>query len=119
MDDRTKTLFSVALCTVSLITAGCGYTQASKFQNSFLPPAPHDVALAALEIAEPPSIPSNVYLQDVPFLTTNPIPRRSRADSSEQRAEQAFQRGRSAYQSDDIATARREFDSAVDLMLDA
>ena len=119
MDDRTKTLFSVALSGISLVTAGCGYTQASKFQNSFLPPAPHGVALAALEIAEPPSIPSNVYLQDVPFLTTNPIPRRSRADSSEQRAEQAFQRGRSAYQSDDITTARREFDSAVDLMLDA
>jgi membrane-bound lytic murein transglycosylase D len=119
MDDRTKALFSVLLCTVSLLAAGCGYTQSSKFQTSFLPSAPHASALAALEIAEPPSVPSNVYLQEVPFLTTNPVPRRSRADSLQQRAEQAFQRGRNAYQADDIPTARREFDSAVDLMLEA
>lgn len=119
MDNRTKTLFSVSLCAVSLISGGCGYTQASRFQNSFLPPAPRASALAALEIAEPPAVPSNLYLQDVPFLTSNPIPRRSRADGLEQRAEQAFQRGRTYYQADDIANARQEFNTAVDLMLEA
>src|SRR5437868_5245656 len=119
MNDRMKTLFSVLACSATVVVAGCGYNQTSKFQNSFLPPPPKASALVALEIAEPPTIPPNVYLQDVPFLTSNAIPRRSRADALEQRAEQAYQRGKNYYQSDDITQARREFDSAVDLMLEA
>ena len=119
MNDRMKTLFSVLACSATVVVAGCGYNQTSKFQNSFLPPPPKASGLVALEIAEPPAIPPNVYLQDVPFLTTNAIPRRSRADALEQRAEQAYQRGKNYYQSDDITQARREFDSAVDLMLEA
>ncbi len=119
MDNRTKTLFSVSVCAVALISGGCGYTQPSRFQTSFLPPAPRPGTLAALEIAEPPAIQPNVYLQDVPFLSSNALPRRSRGDALRTRAEQAFQRGRNYYQSDDIADARREFDTAVDLMLEA
>ena len=121
MDERTKTLFSVLACCATLATAGCGYNQSSKFRNSFLPPPPaRSSGLAALEIAEPPAVPPNVFLQDVPLVVSpNPIPRRSRADALEQRAEQAFQRGKNFYQSDDIASARREFNSAVDLMLEA
>src|SRR5579871_1979856 len=119
MDERTKTLFSVLACGAIILTAGCGYNQSSKFQNSFLPPPPRTSALAALEIAEPPAVQPNLFLQDVPLLSVNAIPRRSRADALEQRAEQAFQRGKNLYQSDDIANARREFNSAVDLMLEA
>src|SRR5581483_11274458 len=118
MDERTKTLFSLSLSAVALVVAGCGYTQPSRFQTSFLPPPPKQPA-RTVEIAEPPVLPPNVFLQDVPFLTSNPLPRRSRADAIGQRAEQAFQRGRSYYQSNDISNARREFDAAVDLMLEA
>ena len=120
MDDRTKRIYSVLGLAAALTAAGCGYTQPSRFQTSFLPPAPHASALAALEIAEPPVVQVNPYLRDVPFLSTNPVlPRQSRSDILAQRAEQAFQRGRAAYQADDIATARRQFDAAVDLMLEA
>ena len=119
MDVRTKTLFSVLACCAASLTSGCGYNQPSKFQNSFLPPPPKKSALAALELAEPPAVQPNSYLQDVPLLTANALPRRSRADAIEQRADQAFQRGKNYYQSDDIPNARREFNSAVDLMLEA
>jgi len=119
MDVRTKTLFSVLACCAAAVTSGCGYNQPSKFQNSFLPPPPKQSALAALELAEPPAVKPNLYLQDVPLLTANAIPRRSRADALEQRADQAFQRGKNLYQSADIPSARREFNSAVDLMLEA
>ena len=119
MDDRTKALFSLLICTVAVIGTGCGYTQASRFQTSFLPPAPKQFAFAAPEIGEPPAVEPNVYLQDVPFVTNNPLPRRSRGDSLRQRADQAFQRGKSYYQSSDVANARREFDAAVDWMLEA
>lgn len=118
MNERDKTLFSCFLGAVTLVCAGCGYPQPSKFQTSFLPPAPKQSPLT-VEIAEPPAPPPNVFLQDVPFLSSNPLPRRSRADNTVQRAEQAFQRGRSDYQADDISNARREFDAAVDLMLEA
>src|SRR5215472_1579383 len=119
MDVRTKTLFSVLACCAAAVTSGCGYNQPSKFQNCCLPPPPKQSALAALELAEPPAVKPNLYLQDVPLLTANAIPRRSRADALEQRADQAFQRGKNLYQSADIPSARREFNSAVDLMLEA
>ena len=43
MDGRKKTFFSCFLFSAALFTAGCGSVtgyQQSKFQNSFLPPAP-------------------------------------------------------------------------------
>ncbi|MBZ5578832.1 MAG: transglycosylase SLT domain-containing protein [Acidobacteriia bacterium] len=120
MDDRTKRFSSVLVLAIALTAAGCGYTQQSKFQTSFLPPAPRPSALASLEIAEPPILQTNPYLQDVPFLSTNPfLTKPSRADALQQRAEQAFQLGKAAYQADDIATARQQFDNAVDLMFEA
>ena len=120
MDGRTKALFSFLGSSVLVMAAGCGYTQPSKFQTSFLPPAPRPSALAAVNIAEPPAFQPNLYLQEVPFLTTNAVPsRRSRGDLLIQRAEQAFQHGKAYYQADDIASARREFDASIDFMLEA
>lgn len=121
MHDRTKKFCGWLASAVALAASGCGYPQASKFQTSFLPPAPRSSALAAVQIADPPVIHPNPYLhQDVPFLSANAVPpRRTTGDTLVQRAEQAFQRGKAAYQIDDIVTARREFNTAVDLMLDA
>src|SRR5579883_3510506 len=119
MDDRTKTLLTISACSAVLVASGCGYTQPSRFKTSFLPPAPKNSALANFEIAEPPAISPNLFLHDVPLALNTPVQRRSRSDTLRQRAEQAYQRGRNYYQIDDIANARREFDSAVDLMLDA
>jgi len=75
----------------------------------------------AMEIADPPALLPNIYLQDVPFLNTAALvpPRRTRGDALMQRADQAFQRGKKLYQANDTANARIEFDHAIDLMLDA
>src|SRR5271157_2334132 len=119
MEVRTKALFFLAA--VALATAGCGFNQSSRFRMAFLPPASH-VSGPAMELTEPPVIQPNLYLKDVPpFLLTDPqfSSRRTRADSLVERADQRFQAGKRYYQSSDIAAARREFDAAIDSMLEA
>jgi membrane-bound lytic murein transglycosylase D len=120
MDDRTKVFSQFTVCALTLAAAGCGYNQQSRFQMSFLPPALAGAALA--ELAEPPSIQPNPYLKDVPaiLLTNPPLPRRrTAADDTIRRADRRFQAGKRFYQSQDLDNARREFDGAVDLMLEA
>src|SRR5215471_7192991 len=120
MVNRTKTLFSFPLVVGVLTTVSCGYNQQSKFQSFFLPPAPYTVR-PTVELADPPVLASNTYLQDLPLLNLPVIvpPPRSRADLLVQRAEQAFQRGRRFYQANDAADARTEFNRAIDSMLEA
>jgi membrane-bound lytic murein transglycosylase D len=121
MDLRTTKPLSYALLATALLTASCGYPQQSKFQMSFLPAAP----AAATPDVEAPVVPPtpNLYLKDVPpFLiaTNTTIPEHKiRFDANVQRAEQAFQRGKRLYQTNDIEGARTEFDNAVDWMLEA
>src|SRR5215471_1299748 len=120
MVNRTKTLFSFPLVVGVLTTVSCGYNQQSKFQSFFLPPAPYTVR-PSVELADPPVLASNTYLQDLPLLNLPVIvpPPRSRADILVQRAEQALQRGRRFYQANDAADARTEFNRAIDSMLEA
>jgi membrane-bound lytic murein transglycosylase D len=121
MDDRKQTFLSVFLLAVALLTAACGYTQQTRFQTSFLPAAPRATDLAA-EIAPPPAVEPNIYLHDVPpFLLANPsLPlRKNSGDALLMRAEQSFQRGKRYYQANDMGNARREFNSAIDLILQA
>ncbi len=120
MNVRTKTLFFF-LAAAALTTAGCGFNQSSRFRMAFLPPASH-ANPPAIELAEPPVIQPNLYLKDVPpFLLTNPqfSDRRTRADALVARADRRFEAGKRYYQSNDIGNARREFDAAIDSMLDA
>ena len=119
MDDRTKTLLAVGLVAGSVIAGGCGYTQPTRFQTSFLPAAPRTSAFANVEIAEPPAVQPNLFLQDVPFLSTSQVARHSKADTTVQRAQDAFLRGKNLYQTGDTENARREFDNAIDWMLEA
>ena len=122
MEVRTETLCSFLLFAVTVFTSGCGYTQQSKFQMSFLPPAPRG-ASAAAELPEPPAVQHNAYLgADIPaIILSNPqtLQRRVQGDTTIQTAQHRFQAGKRAYQTGDVATARREFDRAIDLMLDA
>ena len=121
MDDRTKAFFQFTAFALALMTAGCGYNQQSRFQMSFLPPAPRG-ASHAVELAEPPVVQPNLYLKDVPaILISSPViaQRHTAADDTIRRADRRYQAGRRAYQSKDLATARREFDAAIDLMLEA
>src|SRR5215472_7208207 len=122
MDDRTKVFLQfTAAAALSMAVVGCGYNQQSRFQMSFLPPAPHASAISA-ELAEPPKVEPNLYLRDVPaiLITSPPAPRRrTAADDTLRRADRRYLAGRRAYQAKDFVTARREFDTAVDLMLEA
>ena len=121
MDDRMKTLFSFIVASVALTTAGCGYVQQSKFQMSFLPPAPHS-ASPVVDIVPPPVVHPNPFLEQMPaLLLAEPLPpkHRTHGDALALKAEDAFNRGKKLYQNNDIVNARIEFDSAIDLMLEA
>ncbi len=87
---------------------------------SFLPPAPHSADVA---FSEPPVVPQpNQYLKGVPaFLVANPQAneRKTRGDDLKQSADRHYQRGMALYHAQDITSARREFDAAVDQMLEA
>ena len=120
MEVRTETLCSVLLFAVAVITSGCGYTQQSRFQMSFLPPAPR--ASVDVELPEPPPVQHNAYLgADIPaIILANPqVQRRTQGDTTVQTAQRRYAAGKRAYQAGDAANARREFDRAIDSMLEA
>ena len=120
MDER-MTRFSFFVAAVALTTSGCGYVQQSKFQMSLLPSAPRPSAVA--EDIVPPSLSQpNPFLKQMPgALLGEPLAprRRSQGDVLAAKAQEAFNRGRKLYQNNDLNNARIEFDSAVDLMLEA
>jgi membrane-bound lytic murein transglycosylase D len=119
MDNRTKTLFSFLLLVVAFTTAGCGLNQQSKFQMSFLPPAAHLVATPG--DTDPPvvHVQPNLYLKDAPSFLKAPEMSPGKARVIYQRAEKRFETGKKFYQANDVVEARREFDAAVDGLLDA
>jgi len=103
----------------ALSAVSCASNVPSRFATSFLPPMPHSSPLTP-ELASPPVLTPNVYLADVPLLATAPaIPQKPRFEAFMQQAERAFQRGKRYYQANDPSAARRQFDRAVDLMLEA
>src|ERR1035437_9725222 len=122
MEVRTSALCTFSLLVVTLATSGCGYSQQSKYQMSFLPPAPHH-ASEAVELPEPPPVERNLYLgADIPeIVLSNPqaLQRRTQGDATIQTAQRRFQSGKHYYQAGDMDNARQEFDRAIDLMLEA
>ncbi len=122
MNDRKRTFLSCSLLVVSFILAGCGISQQSRFQLALLPPAPKPLALPDIDVADVPPPPPNIYLKDLPvFLLEAPKaqPRPTAGDAMVDRAERRFEAGKRFYQLKDLSAARREFDGAVDLMLQA
>ena len=117
---RSKTHYSFLLLALA-VTAGCGYNQPTRFQMSFLPPAPKNAP--QVELPEPPPIEPNLFLKaEIPAVLVPKLPlptRRTQGDNLMQRAERRFQAGKRAYQNKDLPTARREFDAAIDMMLEA
>jgi membrane-bound lytic murein transglycosylase D len=123
MDDRTKTFHSFILLAAAVTSTGCAYNQQARFQMSFLPAAPHPADSGLENLPAPPSVQPNIFIQQAPALilasaSTLP-PRKTAGDQLVMRAEQTFQQGKRFYQSNDIPSARRSFDSAMDLMLEA
>ena len=122
MAARNQTVLSCSLLAVAITTGGCGINQQSSFQNSFLPPASHSAQ--AVDDPEVPALAAepNLYLKDVPAFLITPMtlpPPKTRGDSLVQSAERRLEAGKRFYQSKDIVNARRAFDQAIDLMLDA
>jgi membrane-bound lytic murein transglycosylase D len=114
---RTKRFIHISVSSVMLGISGCSYNQQSKFQTAFLPSTPPP---AAVEFAEPPTLEPNPYLHDAPAILVQRLPvAPSEGDLLMQRADQSFQRGKKAYHATDTRLARREFDTAIDLMLEA
>ena len=122
MDDRTRKFFSFFLVAAGVAATGCGITQQSRFQMSFLPAAPRAAESSEDALPSAPPVESNVYLRDVPafVLSANAsLPKKNNSDAFVMRADQAFQRGKRLYQTNDIPSARREFDNAIDSLLEA
>lgn len=122
MDDRTRTAYSFLCLAAVLGLAGCGYNQQTKFQMSFLPAAPHAANPDPETLPPAPVVHPNVFIEKAPtFLlaAAEVPPRRTAGDALVLRAEQTFQHGKKFYQANDISGARHDFDTAVDLMLEA
>src|SRR6266403_1843959 len=101
------TVVSAAL----VLAASCAAPKPSRFVKAFAPPVP--AAPGEVYIADPPP---NIYLSNV---TPIPFPEQARianlptpSDLLIARADDAYQRGKTFYQSGDQARARRQFDRA-------
>ncbi len=113
---------SVAPLLAAFALCGCGITpQQQRFRNAFLPPTPRGAApTVEAALAEPPVEPPNVYLADVPTVTSvSPQLPVSHSDRLMEKAREHFELGKKLYQEKDADRARMEFDQAIDLMLDA
>lgn len=120
--DARKTFLSYSLLAAAIASSGCGISQQSKFQMALLPPAPKPLVLSDSDIPPAPLPQPNIYLKDIPpFLLSAPKPasRPGPADALLDRAQRRFEDGKKFYQTKDYSAARREFDAAVDLMLQA
>ena len=117
MTNRTQRFLYIFVFSATLSVSGCGYNQHTRFQTAFLPSTPHT---AVYEVSEPPALEPNPYLTDAPAILVQKTPvAPTEGDLLMQRADQAFLRGKKAYQASDTRQARREFDTAIDLMLEA
>lgn len=110
-----------ALCctlpAVALSLTGCVASRPQQFANSFLPAAPPAVTI---EPEAPPRIAPNLYSNEKPQLASPMVvAAQSAAEDRLRRADQRFQSGKRLYQQGDVDGARREFDAAVDLLLNA
>jgi membrane-bound lytic murein transglycosylase D len=119
MTVKTQYLLFIPLTSAVLFINACGTTtQQSRFQMAFLPSVPHAVAIPA-DLDEPPQLNPFLTYTQTPVAVAPQLPPFTRADSIMKSAEQHFKRGRSLYQAHDIENARRQFDLAIDLMLQA
>jgi membrane-bound lytic murein transglycosylase D len=88
---------------------------------SFLPPAPKGALL--VDLPEAPPLEPNLFLKaDLPAILIPKLPppnRRTHGDDLMVRAERQYQSGKRLYQMKDLPNARRDFDAAIDLMLEA
>lgn len=121
MTNRGKQFCSFVCASLTLGLTGCGFNQQSALQ-SFLPNTPRPSLVAEYT---PPVVQPDLHSHEMPafLIQAQKIilasPGALKADSLMRRADQAYQRGRKLYQEKEEQQARKEFDTAIDLMLEA
>jgi membrane-bound lytic murein transglycosylase D len=121
MGSDPKTFGVICVTAAALLATGCSYsTQSAKVHPPFVP-TPHRTVTAAV-LPEPPeiSVPRTLFaITPVLHETFEFSEERANAEMLVQQAYLRLQHGKGLYQSNDIANARKEFDTAVDLMFAA
>lgn len=121
MSVKSRCALSVSVALIISVLAGCAVSQRQPFRMAFLPPA-SAVAVSRGEITEPPPdiTPSFLDKETPKFLGFGPDipPRPTQLDGRLRRAEERVQAGKRFLATGDTEGARREFDRAVDLLLD-
>lgn len=121
MADRTK-LFFLCFCLGALLgLTGCGLSQQSKFQKELLPEPPATPLSASMIKAPAVTVEPRLFVRDTPAILAppQPPPFSLRAQALVERAGRHFEQGRKYYRAKNARLARREFDTALDLMLEA
>ena len=121
MGGRPKTFGSYCVTVAALLAAGCSYTtQSAKVHPPFVPTPHRMVTAAALPLA--PEIPAPVTVFAITPVLHESFEfseQRANAEALVQQAYLRLQHGKGLYQANDIGNARKEFDTAVDLMFAA
>ena len=120
---QTPTTRQLSFVFIVLAASGCTSTNPRQFRNSFLPPAPPKSPQAVYAIADPPVLTPNAYFskESPTLLNAAPDlpPRPTQLDVRIRRAEERFDAGKKLYADGDLEGARREFDRAIDILLNA
>jgi membrane-bound lytic murein transglycosylase D len=106
----------------SVVASSCATTaRPQQFRTFFLPPQSHTAAPADDPLSEPPRIESDLYANEVPFLTPMlpAVPRPSDADFLVKQADDRLAAGKQAFTEGRAGDARREFNRAIETLLNA
>lgn len=113
---------SLACFSVTIWLAGCEPAHRASFKTSLLPPTPKPSVASApgTEPLDPPAVSPSLYWRESPTLPP-PIfpPQPTQVELRLSRAEARYEEGRKLYQEGNLESARRAFDEALDLILDA
>jgi len=115
---RASALAAAFTIAAALLSSSCA-ARPQAFKLSFLPNIP---ARIDPTFEEPPHLASNFYSSDSPDLVQRALaaaPRQAEAESLLAKARMYVEAGKRLYQQGDTEGARREFDSAVDVLLGA
>jgi membrane-bound lytic murein transglycosylase D len=121
MEGRTKIVFSCSLVFAALTSASCVISQQPNAHlRPFVPPGPRSAAVVAIADAAPAADEAFAATNSIPQLSSPPVlPKWTPGDTKVRQAETSFESGKKLYQSEDFSGARREFDEAIDEMLEA
>jgi membrane-bound lytic murein transglycosylase D len=101
---------------------GCAPAKSSQqFRSSFLPPSPRAIDGPDPEPLFKESTNPNLYVKELPNAGSLPLPvaKGSEIDSRLKKADDMFEAGRRAYQAGRLEEARKLFDNAIDVLLQA